>query len=138
MKQNRVGLDLLTPDERASFIAVGADNLEFFLGGDKWIGNNNKLSCGATVYRLRPDYQPPKPEPKVVKCEVKIYANLICYSYNSTCRTLCNATDEPNFSHFEYKGGSRSIEHRKIAVKVSDGFLTAECPKFVVFIEQGE
>lgn len=134
-QNNRIQNYLLTDEEYAElsqfighleYRTVDANHEGEGWESDKYIAP--KTSC--LVYRLRPDYQPPK-EPKIVKCEVEVdcFGRLV-FTYKKE-RYLNDAINFPAFSHFEYDDGKTTFLARPSA----QDDKPAEIPKYVVFVE---
>jgi hypothetical protein len=83
------------------------------------------------IYRLRPDYQPPKPELKIVRCKVYVNSdNLLTVDYdiNRTLKHsyLAGCVDIPNFSHYEKANGNK-IGIENIATEIRNGGKVWAC-----------
>jgi hypothetical protein len=130
MKKNRAILSLLEPEELACFKEVGGENLIYSGSGREWTANNRAITGDGVVYRIRPDYQPPKPEPKIVKCEI---VRDVYYGHDRLVGVYSNATMPvvlimvvPAFSHFEkYNGDKIGIEN--IATEMRNGGKVFAC-----------
>lgn len=133
-KQNRVRTDLLTDEEYAELKQLDKSDLVFWSNIlHSW---EKPSSCEISnffdifVYRLRPDYQPPKPEPKIVKCEVK-NRDILEFRYKDTWWYLHYAVNIPAFSHFEYDNSTKSNMPRVFDINDKP----AAIPKYVAFVE---
>jgi hypothetical protein len=100
-------------------------------------GNWVNLSKGSNsfntwqIYRIRPDYQPPKPEPKIVKCEI---VRDVYYGHDRLVGVYNNAFTYPAFalmvvpafSHFEKSNGNK-IGIENIATEIRNGGKVFAC-----------
>jgi len=122
---------------------IGAEhNFEFATcdGWDKQIDGYFELSSdlrneeSLRIYRLRPDYQPPKPEPKIVKCEVciEIYWGEKTLQFRLKTGNLVKwyclneAMRYPNFVCYEKANGNK-IGIGNIATEIRNGGKVFAC-----------
>lgn len=125
MKQNRVRDELLTCKEKECLQEVGAKNCEYF--------STDKIWCPAAylnsahVFRIKPDYQPPKPEPKIVKCEVYVKKNKkLHFTYGGEDYASEVATRIISFLYFETVGELK-VRIEDVATQIRNGGKVYAC-----------
>jgi hypothetical protein len=131
MKENRSILSLLEPEELACLKEVGGENLIFSGKGNHWKNNYSAINGDGIVYRIRPDYQPPKPEPKIVKCEVVKCCKVLGFYKNvggedDEFFSLSEIVGLSYFSHFEKSNGNK-IGIENIATEIRNGGKVFAC-----------
>jgi len=134
LKQNRVDWRLLTQEEKECFDSVGAKNNCQWFDGKDWVECYcREFNCSSIVYRIKSGYQPPKPEPKIVKYEIYIGdGNWLSIKTHWIQTDIRGVVAMPNFSHFEKANGNR-IGIENIATEIRNGGKVYAC-----FEEQGE
>jgi hypothetical protein len=138
MKQNRVSKELLTSEELACLKSANGQ-LEFWLPTERRWGGCCELN-GDFVYRIHPDYQPPKPEPKIVRCKVYVINGELLVSYHKAGGEInidwpiYRVIGRTDFSHFEYADGLKSTMPRLS----KDGDGIAFVPKYACFVDEAK
>jgi hypothetical protein len=123
-KNNRIGWDMLTPIEQGCYRYIGSENF-LYRCNSQWHEGNSGFGGDSIVYRLRPDYELPKPEPELVKYEIepRIHNDMMSLFFSFTSNHIINIIDclyLLNFSHFEKENGNK-IGIENIATEIRNG-----------------
>jgi len=136
LKQNTSAIGLIPAEMQDGLRELGVKgHIQKYTEVGLWINVpcNVALSDRHISYRLRPDYQPPKPEPKIVKYEIYIGdGNWLSIKTHWIQTDIRGVVAMPNFSHFEKANGNR-ICIENIATEIRNGGKVYAC-----FVEQGE
>jgi hypothetical protein len=123
-KENTSAFGLMPKEMQDWAKVIAGTNFERYDGHNNWpIKSGSKNSfCDDYVYRLRPDYQPPKPEPKIVKCEISAgQFDKLGYETRAGVFEYTNSlVSSKNFSHFEKANGNK-IDIENIATEIRNG-----------------
>ena len=109
------------------------ENCEIFNGSQGWCDiNSGNIFNSCYTYRLRADYEPEKPEPEVVECEVWLDTDCLVINRNDSVRRLpiVKAMSDPTFIDYKYVDGTTSLSPRR---KSKIEGMPAEIPTHVLF-----
>jgi hypothetical protein len=128
-KNNRIPNSFLTYDELTEMKSFGECNFQWRSHSEPrdWNDTCQLIPNDNHVYRLRPDYQPPKPEPKIVKYEITKMEYGLMYVPMVSCQDFVEtALRRPSFLYYE-KGNGNKIGIENIATEIRNGGKVYAC-----------